>query len=257
MRPVNMKTLASLATLFALALAAPACMSEDTTDTSTDEVGGTPHFDLWQDTTGQYRFHLKAGNAQILVTSEAYTSRTDALGGVLSVLDNGGLASHYETIIATNGQRYFNLVSPNHEIIATSETYSSKAAATKGVNASITAVGKYIQQWDEGTGARFHVFPGKDARYYFSLYAKNGEIVLQSQGYSSEAAAMNGTFSVADNGVKAASWKLGNATGGGWYLNLVAANGQVIATSEVYTTKESAQQAQTAIMSLIPTVSLL
>ena len=248
-----MKSLACLA--FALALA-PACMSAET-DTSSDEVAGTPHFDLWQDTTGAYRFHLKAGNAQILVTSEAYTSRTDALNGVLAVLDDGGLASHYETIIATNGQRYFNLVAANHEIIATSETYSSKAAAQKGVNATISAVGKYIERWDNGTGARFHVFPGKDGRYYFSLYAQNGEIVLQSQGYSSEAAAMNGTFSVAENGVKSASWSLQNATGGGWYLNLVAANGQVIATSEVYTAKETAQQSQAAIMALIPTVSLL
>jgi uncharacterized protein YegP (UPF0339 family) len=255
-----MKTLASfrsLAALAALALAAPACMSDETTDTSSDEVAGQPHFDVWQDTAGAYRFHLKAGNAQILVTSEAYTSREGALNGVLAVLDDGGLASHYETIVAANNQRYFNLVAGNHQIIATSETYSSKAAAQKGVDATIAAVGKYIERWDSGTGARFHVFPGKDGRYYFSLYAKNGEIVLQSQGYSSEAAALNGTFSVADNGVKASAWSLQNATGGGWYLNLVATNGQVIATSEVYTAKETAQQSQAAIMALIPTVSLL
>ncbi|HTJ45270.1 MAG TPA: DUF1508 domain-containing protein [Kofleriaceae bacterium] len=251
-----MKTFALLA---ALALATPACMSADdaTTDTASDELAGAPHFDLWTDTAGAYHFHLKAGNSQILVTSQAYSSRMAALNGILSVLDNGGLASHYETLIATNGQRYFNLVASNKQTIATSETYSSKAAAQKGVNATIAAVGAYIERWDNGTGARFHVFPGKDGRYYFSLYAKNGAIVLQSQGYSSEAAALNGTFAVAENGTSSAQWRVLAAGNGGYYLNLVAANNEIVGTSEVYTTKQSAETARDSIIALIPTVALL
>lgn len=255
-----MKSL-SFASLLALALAAaatPACVSADpATDSSTDEIGGAPHVDLWQDTTGAYRFHLKAGNAQILVTSEAYSSRTAALGGLLSVLDNGGLVSHYQLLVAQNGQRYFVLVAGNQQVIATSETYSSKQAAQKGVNATIAAVGAYIERWDAGTGARFRVFTGKDGRYYFALHAKNGEIVLQSQGYSTEAAALNGTFAVADNGTASARWRLLASGDGGYYLDLVAANNEVIATSEVYTTRSAAQAGEAAIIALIPTVSLL
>ena len=254
-----MKTL-SIAFVAALALAAaPGCMSPDdvTTDTASDEIAGAPHFDLWTDTTGAYHFHLKAGHSQILVTSQAYSSRMAALTGILSVLDNGGLASHYETIVATNGQRYFNLVASNKQIIATSETYSSKAAAQKGVNATVAAVGAYIERWENGSGARFHVFAGKDNRYYFSLYAKNGAVVLQSQGYSSEAAALNGTFAVAENGAASAQWRVLAAGNGGYYLNLVAANNEVIGTSEVYTSKANAEAARDAIIALIPTVSLL
>jgi uncharacterized protein YegP (UPF0339 family) len=254
-----MKTVSFASLALALALAAaPGCVADGTTDSDAGDLAGQPHFDLWQDTTAAYRFHLRAGNGKILVTSEAYTSRIGALGGLLSVLDNGGLKSHYQVLVAVNGQRYFNLVAGNNHVIATSETYSSKSAAQNGVQATIDAVGAYVERWDGGTGARFHVFLGKDSRYYFTLYAKNGEPVLQSQGYDTEAAALNGAFSVADNGTQAARWRVVQAVGGtSYYLNLVAANGQVIGTSEIYPSKSGAETARDAIIALIPSVSLI
>jgi uncharacterized protein YegP (UPF0339 family) len=253
-----MKTSSFATFALALALAAvPGCV-DATTDSDSNEIAAQPHFDLWQDTTNAYRFHLRAANHEILVTSEAYTSRTDALAGVLSVLDNGGLTSHYELLVATNGQTYFNLVAANHEIIATSETYSSKQAAQKGAAATITAVGQYVERWDEGTGARFDVFVGKDGRHYFSLYAQDGQVVLLSQSYSSEASALNGMFSVQENGTQTARWRvLPTGTGTTYYLNLVAANGQVIGTSQVYASQSDATAARDAMIALIPTVSLL
>jgi uncharacterized protein YegP (UPF0339 family) len=256
---IIMKTSSFASLALALALAtSPACV-DDTTDTDAGDLAAQPHFDLWQDTTSAYRFHLRAANGQILVTSEGYSSRTAALGGLLSVLDNGGLEAHYVVITAVSGEPYFNLVAGNNKIIATSETYSSKAAAQKGVQATIDAVGQYVERWDGGTGARFHVFLGKDGRHYFSLYAQNGEIVLQSQGYDTEASALNGAFSVADNGPKAANWRVQPASGDGtsYYLSLVSANGQVIATSEVYTSQSNATAARDADIALIPTVSIL
>jgi uncharacterized protein YegP (UPF0339 family) len=244
---------ATLALALALA-AAPACV-DATTDSDSGEIAAQPHFDLWQDSTHAYRFHLRATNNEILVTSEAYSSRTDALAGLLSVLDNGGLTSHYELLVATNNQMYFNLVAANHAIIATSETYSSKQAAQKGVAATITAVGQYIEHWDTGTGARFNVFVGKDGRHYFSLYAQDDQVVLLSQSYSSEASALNGMYSVAENGPQTARWRvLPTGTGTTYFLNLVAA---IIGTSQVYATMSDAVAARDAMIALIPTVSLI
>jgi len=256
-----MKTL-GLASLTAITLAfvsvAGCAVEQDpTSDVATSEVGGTPHFELWKDSSSQFHFHLRAGNHAVLVTSEAYTTRTGALNGLLSVLDNGGLVSHYQVLTAKNGQPYFNLLAGNKQVIATSETYSSKQMAQKGVNATIAAVGAYLEHWDTATGARFEVFAGNDGRYYFNLHAANGEIVLQSQGYSSEAAALNGTFSVADNGVIVSAYDILQAVDGGFYFNLKAANGQVIGTSEVYSTKYDAQRGRNAIIALLPTIELL
>jgi uncharacterized protein len=45
-------------------------------------------FELYKDRSGQYRFRLKAGNGEIIAVSEAYQSKTGALGGIDSVRRN-------------------------------------------------------------------------------------------------------------------------------------------------------------------------
>jgi hypothetical protein len=238
-----------------------ACAVDDSTDsssTTTDEVGGTPHFQLWQDAgSRQYYFHLKAGNGQVLVTSEGYTGRTDALSGLLSVLDNGGTGSRYEQLVATNNQHYFVLLAANKQVLATSQMYSSASASKSGATATRTAVGAYLQHWTTDSGARFDVIEGADGRYYFDLHAGNDQIVLQSQGYDTKAAALNGTFSVEDNGLAAASYHIAQATDGGYYFDLVASNGQVIGTSEVYSSLYDAQRGRDAVIALLPQIQLL
>ncbi len=261
MKTFGLASLTALTLAFAsLATGATGCVAtgdESDTDSTTSEIAGASHFEIWKDTAGSFHFHLLAGNKQILVTSQAYSSRTAALGGVLSVLDNGGLAGHYQVQLASNGRPYFNLVAANKDVIATSETYSTRQAAQKGVNATITAIGAYLERWDTATGARFSVFPGKDGRYYFSLYAKNGAVVLQSQAYGTEAAALNGTFSVAENGLTAARYQVLAAGGSGYYVNLVAANGEIIATGQVYASQSDAQRGRDAIIALLPSVQLI
>lgn len=247
--------------LAALAIAVPlaACGVDQPvgSDNSSDEIGGTPDVQLWQDTSGQYFFHLRAGNHAVLVTSEGYSTRTAALGGLLSVLDNGSRTDRYSLLVAANGQHYFVLLAANKQVLATSETYTTTSAAKAGVTATIDAVGAYLQHWATATGARFEVFAGADGRYYFDVYAGNGEVVLESQGYRSKAAALNGTFSVEDNGVDAASYRIAPASAGGYYFDLVATNGQVIGTSEVYATKYDAERGRDALVALLPTIPLL
>lgn len=45
-------------------------------------------FELWTDKAGQYRFNLKASNGQVIATSEGYSSKASALGGIESVRKN-------------------------------------------------------------------------------------------------------------------------------------------------------------------------
>jgi len=46
--------------------------------------------------------------------------------------------------------------------------------------------------------AKFEIFKGKDGKYYFHLKSANGEIIAQSQGYSSKAHAEAGVAAVQD-----------------------------------------------------------
>ncbi|MBZ0116191.1 MAG: YegP family protein [Sandaracinaceae bacterium] len=247
----------TLSALFVLALAALSGCAMETTAGASSAVVGRPYFETWQATDGRHYFRLLAANHEIVLGSQGYSTRTAALNGVLSVLDNGEDLRRYEVRYASNGQPYFVLKAANGAVIGVSETYSSRSAAEGGIDAVARNVGEYLDWLAERTGERFDVFQGADGRWYFNLHAGNGEIVLRSQGYSSEAAALNGAFSVADHGVDAARYVITPSADGGFYFNLTAQNGQVIGTSEVYASRYNAERGRDAIIALLPAVELL
>lgn len=257
-----MKTLFIPALIAALALTACATAEDESIDTDdttaeTSEATVRPKVEMWTDSAGKYRFHLLASNGQILVTSQSYSSRTSALNGMLSVLSNGSTETRYAVKAAASGGNYFNITATNNAVIATSEVYSTEQAARSGVNATMSAIAAYYEHWDTATGARFDVFQGADLRFYFDLHARNGAIILQSQGYTTEASALNGAFAVQENGVVAARYQILQAVDGRWYFNLMAANGQVIATSQTYASKSGAQSGRDSMIALLPQVQIL
>jgi uncharacterized protein YegP (UPF0339 family) len=264
-----MKTLGhnfpTLALVLALALPTAACALDEgpVSDTGTvvggkaDEVSSRPYFEVFEGRDGRYYFHLSAANHEIILASQGYNTRTMSLAGVLSVLDNAGIPERYELLQATNGQWYFNLTAANGAVIGTSELYTTKWNAKKGIEAVDRNVGDYLGFLATRTGARFSVNEAVDGRYYFLLHAGNGEIVLQSQAYTVEAAAFNGTFSVVDHGRDADNYEILEAKDGAYYFNLMAPNGQVIATSEMYDSKFNAERARDSIIALLPSVELL
>jgi uncharacterized protein YegP (UPF0339 family) len=256
----NLRIPAILALAFTSALAVGCATVEETdadSSTTTSEVAVRPSFDLWKDAGGKWRFELIASNGEGLLNSQGYSSRTAALTGLLSVLDNGGSVAQYDVKTASNGQTYFNLLAANRSVIGTSETYVSDANARAGVQATISAVDAYLEHWDTATGARYDVFQGADGRYFFDVRAKNGSIVLTSEGYTNHAGALNGAFAVAENGVNKARYRVLQGVDGRWYFNLTATNGQVIATSQMYSSKYNAERGRDALIVLLPQIELL
>ena len=45
-------------------------------------------FEIIKDKRGEYRFHLKAGNGEIIAASQAYDTKASALNGIESVQKN-------------------------------------------------------------------------------------------------------------------------------------------------------------------------
>lgn len=90
-------------------------------------------FELKQAKDGQYMFNLRAGNAEIILTSELYTTKDAAKNGIASVQKNSPLDERYERRETKNGDPYFVLKAGNHQVIGKSEFYSAKAAMEKGV----------------------------------------------------------------------------------------------------------------------------
>lgn len=92
--------------------------------------------------------------------------------------------------------------------------------------------------------------------YHFTLKAKNGQVILSSEVYNSKAAAENGIASVKKNSSEDARYERKTAKNGKFYFNLKAGNGQVIGSSQMYSSesgmenginsvKENAQGADT------------
>lgn len=88
----------------------------------------------------------------------------------------------------------------------------------------------------------FETFKGKDDQFYFNLKTEK-KVILKSEGYTTSAARDNGIASVKKN-----------ATDEGRYVaddnnfNLTATNGQVIATSTIFSSVEEVENALQFVM---------
>jgi uncharacterized protein YegP (UPF0339 family) len=70
-------------------------------------------------------------------------------------------------------------------------------------------------------------------KFHFRLKAKNGEIILTSQGYAQRSSAENGIESVSKNASED-NFEMKKASDGREYFVLKASNGQVIGQSQMY-----------------------
>lgn len=97
-------------------------------------------YELSKSEGGQFRFVLKAGNAETILTSEMYAAKASAQNGIASVQANAALDDRYELKTASNGAFYFNLLAANRQVIGTSQMYVSEATRSTGI-ASVKANG--------------------------------------------------------------------------------------------------------------------
>ena len=90
-------------------------------------------FVIKKSSDGQFRFVLKAGNGETILTSELYKAKASALNGIESVKKNAHIDSHFERKNDKAGHPRFNLKAGNGEIIGASESYSSESARDHGI----------------------------------------------------------------------------------------------------------------------------
>jgi hypothetical protein len=91
-------------------------------------------FELKKATNGQFYFNLKAGNGEIILSSELYEARAGAENGIESVRKNASLDERYELKTSAKGDPYFVLKAGNGQVIGKSEMYSSESAAKNGID---------------------------------------------------------------------------------------------------------------------------
>ena len=99
---------------------------------------------------------------------------------------------------------------------------------------------------------KFQIFEGKNDKFYFRLNARNGEQILNSQGYASKAGCQNGIESVKKNAPNTDQFEVKEAANGKFHFNLLAANKQIIASSQLYATKQSCEGGISSVQNVAP-----
>lgn len=94
------------------------------------------------------KFDLKAGNGEVIATSEVYTTDAACKNGIASVAKNAAVAGiedqtvegfeavkhpKFEVYLDKAGEYRFRLKATNGEIIAVSEGYKAKAGCMNGI----------------------------------------------------------------------------------------------------------------------------
>lgn len=82
---------------------------------------------------GEFQFVLKAGNGQVILSSEGYTTKSACENGIESVRKNAQVDARFERLESKSGKPYFNLKATNGQIIGNSEMYESVAARDNGI----------------------------------------------------------------------------------------------------------------------------
>jgi len=232
-----------------------------TTSSATAQLG---QFQVFLDGGGKFRFRLIAGNGEPILASQSYTEKNSALNGIDSVRNNVAALDNFDFKTATNGQFYFNLKAQNSLVIGTSETYTTTAARAIGQFAVISVapdaplVDLTLGDVPSTRKGRFELFESlTSGNFRFTLKAKNYEVILTSQSYTTKQSAMNGITSVRTNSVIMARYANLNSSDGQYYFTLRAGNNQVIGTSETYESTEGRDNGIASVTSNAPDADLI
>ena len=90
-------------------------------------------FELKTAKNGETYFNLLAGNGQIILSSEMYSSKSAALNGIASVQENAADSGQYECKESQSGKPYFVLKAKNHQVIGQSQMYESDDGCQNGM----------------------------------------------------------------------------------------------------------------------------
>jgi uncharacterized protein YegP (UPF0339 family) len=90
-------------------------------------------FVITKRTNGEFQFNLKAGNGQVILSSQGYATKASCENGIESVRKNSADDARFDRKTSTNGKDYFNLTATNGQIIGSSELYESLAARENGI----------------------------------------------------------------------------------------------------------------------------
>ncbi|MEZ5047567.1 MAG: YegP family protein [Chitinophagaceae bacterium] len=99
---------------------------------------------------------------------------------------------------------------------------------------------------------KFIISKRSNGEFQFNLMADNGQVILNSEGYTAKANCENGIESVRKNSQDDNQFERKTSTNEKYYFNLKASNGQVIGTSQMYASEDSRENGIASVKSNAP-----
>jgi uncharacterized protein len=90
-------------------------------------------FVIKRSNNNQFFFVLKAGNGEVILTSEMYTAKPSCTNGISSVKSVAPYNGNYEKLTSSNWKYYFNLKASNGQVIGTSQMYETSQGRDNGI----------------------------------------------------------------------------------------------------------------------------
>lgn len=90
-------------------------------------------FVISKSASGKEFFVLKAGNGEVILTSQQYATRKSCDNGIESVRKNCNDESRFETKTAKDGREYFVLKASNGQVIGQSQMYKTGSGCKNGI----------------------------------------------------------------------------------------------------------------------------
>lgn len=90
-------------------------------------------FECYKDKAGEFRFRLKAGNGETILSSEGYSSKSGCANGIASIKKNSANPDRFVKTETPGGKFRFNLKASNGQVIGTSQNYASASACDNGI----------------------------------------------------------------------------------------------------------------------------
>lgn len=219
-------------------------------------------YEVYTDGTS-YFYTLKASNGEILIKSEAYASKKSVLDAIEAIKRNvadGTIAVRQDK----HGLFQFVLTAKNHRTLVMSANYATEKRAQSAsesfkrfastspvvelADIVVSSKEEVTPEYTDKKGGKLIVLSGENG-FYYVLKASNGEILVTSDNYKSEASAqsamarfqeavVNGKFFVEKD-------KRDN------YQFKLFANGRLVCVGQIYASKAMAVASVNSVCSFI------
>jgi hypothetical protein len=94
---------------------------------------GQSKFEIFKGKDDHFYFHLKAGNGEVILASQGYTTKVNCKKGIDSVINNSKEQENFDKKKAKDGREYFVLMATNGQVVGNSQMYTTTSARDHGI----------------------------------------------------------------------------------------------------------------------------